>query len=98
MLRLSEWLTIRGHRAGEPNARTTDNLSAFEPSLASDHVGGVFLWNLPMNFAPFRFAVTLAAGALLWVGIMPDDPTQAAFNTVGAAVAANLIGMAMLEP
>jgi hypothetical protein len=54
---------------------------------------GIFL----MTFAPLRYAVIMAAGALLWVGIMPDDPTQAAFNTIGSAVAANLIGMAVLD-
>jgi hypothetical protein len=50
-----------------------------------------------MPFAPIRFAVIMAAAALLWVGVMPDDPTQAPINSVGAAVVANLVGMAVFD-
>jgi hypothetical protein len=49
-----------------------------------------------MNFAPMRFAVILAAGALLWVGLMPDNPTQAALISLGSAIVTS-IGMAVFD-
>jgi hypothetical protein len=49
-----------------------------------------------MTFARLRFAVILAAGALLWVAVMPDDPTQAALISLGSAVVTS-VGMAVFE-
>ena len=37
-----------------------------------------------------KFAVVLAAGALLWVGLMPDEPTTAMLASAGSATAAGL--------
>jgi hypothetical protein len=50
----------------------------------------------PMPFTRSRFAVILAAGALLWVGLMPEDPTQAALISLGSAVVTS-VGMAVFD-
>jgi hypothetical protein len=74
---------------------TNHYFSILEPR-SHDHVGGVSFGVSPMSFAQLRFAVILAAGALLWVGIMPDDPTQAALISLCSAVVTS-VGMAVFE-
>ena len=40
-----------------------------------------------------QLAVALLAGALLWVGLMPDEPVTAMLDSAGAAALAGLFQM-----
>ena len=65
----------------------TGNTLTLDTSLVRRKGGGVRVEDL----FHLKFAIALFAGALLWVGVMPDEPMTAMLASAGAAAAADLL-------